>query len=109
VSELVIVDSRVANLASIAGAFRRLNATITVTADPDVVRTAALVVVPGVGAFGAGMAALRARGLDTVIRDVAARGTPLFKAVALALRQAVQITSFDDVPSTKGTLGKPRE
>jgi len=32
-----------------------------------------------------------------------------FKAVALALRQAVQITSFDDVPSTKGTLGKPRE
>jgi len=77
VSELVIVDSRVANLASIAGAFRRLNATIAVTADPDVVRTAARLVVPGVGAFGAGMTALRARGLDTIIRDLAARGTPL--------------------------------
>jgi imidazoleglycerol phosphate dehydratase HisB len=30
-----------------------------------------------------------------------------FKAVALALRQAVACTSFDDVPSTKGTLGDP--
>ena len=37
------------------------------------------------------------------------RAEAAFKAVALALRQAVQITSFDDVPSTKGTLGKPRE
>src|SRR5436309_15803749 len=37
------------------------------------------------------------------------RAEAAFKAVALALRQAVQITPFDDVPSTKGTLGKPRE
>ncbi len=33
-----------------------------------------------------------------------------FKAVALALRQAVACTPFGDVPSTKGTLGEaPRE
>src|SRR5204863_8843726 len=31
------------------------------------------------------------------------RAEAAFKAVALALRQAVQITPFDDVPSTKGT------
>lgn len=30
------------------------------------------------------------------------------KAVALALRQAVARSGFDDVPSTKGTLGAPR-
>jgi imidazoleglycerol-phosphate dehydratase len=30
-----------------------------------------------------------------------------FKAVALALRQAVARAPFDDVPSTKGTLGGP--
>jgi imidazoleglycerol-phosphate dehydratase len=29
-----------------------------------------------------------------------------FKATALALRQAVACSGFDDVPSTKGTLGK---
>jgi len=37
------------------------------------------------------------------------RAEAAFKAVALALRQAVAHTPFDDVPSTKGTLGKPRE
>ncbi|HEX9346724.1 MAG TPA: imidazoleglycerol-phosphate dehydratase HisB [Gemmatimonadales bacterium] len=31
-----------------------------------------------------------------------------FKATALALRQAVALSGFDDVPSTKGTLGGAR-
>ncbi|HLQ59860.1 MAG TPA: hypothetical protein VK113_10115, partial [Gemmatimonadales bacterium] len=68
-SDVVIVDSGVANLASIAGAFRRLNAGVVITADPATARDAARIVLPGVGAFGAGVAALRSRGLDTVIRD----------------------------------------
>jgi imidazole glycerol phosphate synthase glutamine amidotransferase subunit len=77
VSDVVIVDSGVANLASIAGAFRRLGATAVIAADPAVVHDAARLVLPGVGAFGAGAAALRGRGLDDAIRNAAARGTPL--------------------------------
>src|SRR5258705_4929615 len=99
VSELVIVDSRVANLASIAGAFRRLHATITVTADADVVRTAARLVLPGVGAFGAGMAALRARGLDIAIRDVAARGTPL---LGVCLGMQMLCDASEEAPGVTG-------
>ena len=76
-SDVVIVDSGVANLASIAGAFRRLHAAPVVTDDPATVRAAARLAIPGVGAFGAGMTALRARGLDVAIRDVTARGVPL--------------------------------
>ncbi len=34
------------------------------------------------------------------------RAESAFKATALALRQAVARSGFDDVPSTKGTLGK---
>ena len=33
------------------------------------------------------------------------RAEAAFKATALALRQAVARSGFDDVPSTKGTLG----
>jgi len=36
------------------------------------------------------------------------RAEAAFKAVALALRQAVSRSGFDDVPSTKGTLGGSR-
>jgi len=37
------------------------------------------------------------------------RSEAAFKALALALRQAVACSGGDDVPSTKGTLGAPRD
>src|SRR2546430_16536764 len=75
-ADVVIVDSGVANLASITSGFVRLGASVAVTRDPIVVRQAPRVVLPGVGAFGAGMGALRAGGPDGAIRGVAASGTP---------------------------------
>jgi len=60
--DVVIVNSGVANLASICSAFRRLGTSVVVTDDPSVVAAARRVVLPGVGAFGAGLAALRAGG-----------------------------------------------
>src|SRR2546429_8702509 len=75
-TDVVIVDSGVANLASIASAFRRLGATVVVTGDEGVVRGAPRVVLPGVGAFGAGLGALRARRLDLAVTQAAVRGPP---------------------------------
>jgi imidazoleglycerol-phosphate dehydratase len=37
------------------------------------------------------------------------RAEAAFKAVALALRQAVACSGSDEIPSTKGTLGRPRD
>jgi imidazole glycerol phosphate synthase glutamine amidotransferase subunit len=98
-SDVVIVDSGVANLASITGAFRRLGASVAVTADPARVRDAARVVLPGVGAFGTGMAALRNNGLDAVIREAAARGTPLL-GVCLGMQLLCEASEED--PGTVG-------
>src|SRR2546430_8350040 len=75
-TEVVIVDSGVANLASIASAFRRLGANVVVTGDEGVVQDAPRVVLPGVGAFGAGLGALRARRLDEAVTQTAGRGAP---------------------------------
>jgi imidazole glycerol phosphate synthase glutamine amidotransferase subunit len=97
--DVVIVDSGVANLASIAGAFRRLGASIAVTADPTVARTAARIVLPGVGAFGAGMAALRASDLETAIRDVASRGTPIL-GVCLGMQMLCEAS--EETPGVAG-------
>src|SRR5438876_3888018 len=76
-ADVVIVNSGVANLASITSAFSRLGTNVVVTDDAGVVAAARRVVLPGVGAFGAGLAALRARRLDSAITDAVARGTPL--------------------------------
>ncbi|MFN8583227.1 MAG: imidazole glycerol phosphate synthase subunit HisF [Gemmatimonadaceae bacterium] len=84
-TDLVIIDSGVANLSSVRGAFARLGVEATVSADADVVRRATRLVLPGVGAFGAGMAALQSRGLDDAVRDAVASGTPLL-AICLGLQ-----------------------
>ncbi len=98
-SDVVTVDSGVANLASIAGAFRRLGVTPIVSADPEIVRDAARLVLPGVGAFGMGMSALRSRGLDAVIRDHAARGTPI---LGICLGMQMLCDASDETPGVTG-------
>ena len=71
---IAVVETGVANLASIANAFARLGERVTLTSDPAVVRKAARLVLPGVGAFGAAAAQLRARGLDGALRESVAGG-----------------------------------
>jgi imidazole glycerol-phosphate synthase subunit HisH len=74
---ITMIDYGGSNLRSAQKAFEYVGATVQVTADPDTVRQAEKLVLPGVGAFGAGMAAIRRRGLEPAIKEAAAKGTPL--------------------------------
>jgi glutamine amidotransferase len=64
--DIVIVASG-ANIASLQFALQRLDTDATVSADPDEIRAASHVILPGVGAAGVAMSRLRQSGLDTVI------------------------------------------
>jgi imidazole glycerol phosphate synthase glutamine amidotransferase subunit len=55
---LTIVNTGLANTASVAAAFRRLGVPVQITRARDVIQNATHLVLPGVGAFGAGMAIL---------------------------------------------------
>ena len=72
-------------MASVQAAFARLGIASEVTVDPHALSRASHVVVPGVGAFGAGMKALRSRGFDDVIVNAVASGRPLL-AICLGLQ-----------------------
>jgi imidazole glycerol-phosphate synthase subunit HisH len=74
---ITMIDYGGSNLRSAQKAFEYVGATVQVTADPDAVRRAEKLVLPGVGAFGAGMAAIRRRGLEPAIKKAAAKGIPL--------------------------------
>lgn len=67
-SETIVIQTGVANLASMLEGLARLGATPRVSRDVEDVRRAERVVLPGVGTFGAGMAALREYGLVDVLR-----------------------------------------
>ena len=66
-SDVTIIDSGGANLASLQFALERLGATSTVSSDPAVIAAARRVLLPGVGAAGDAMARLRGAGLDRAI------------------------------------------
>ncbi len=75
-SEVLLVDYGMGNLRSVARAFERAGAKPRVSADPDEVRSADRVVVPGAGAAGDAMRALDASGLSEALRERFRQGRP---------------------------------
>jgi cyclase len=98
-SEIVIVDSGVANLASVTAAFHRLGATTLVSSDPTVVAGARRLVLPGVGAFGAAVQSLRSQWLDSAIRAAVDAQTPV---LAICLGMQVLAEASDESPGVGG-------
>lgn len=70
-TNVAIIDSGGANIASLQFALERLGAESRLTADPSVINSASHVILPGVGAAAAAMARIRARGLETIIPGLA--------------------------------------
>lgn len=73
---VAVLDYGIGNLHSAHKALERVGADARLTDDPGLIADADAVVLPGVGAFGACMAALRATGLDDAARHAAASGRP---------------------------------
>ncbi len=71
---IAIVDYGVGNLRSVENALKRLGAEYILTSDPETIRTASKVILPGVGNVAEAMANLREKGLVEAIR---ARRKPL--------------------------------
>src|SRR5581483_9067753 len=65
--DAVIIDSGGANLASLEFAFERLGARTRVSADPEVIRSAARVVLPGVGSAKDAMQRLQSSSIAAVL------------------------------------------
>ena len=66
--EVHVVQTGTANLASVLAGLKRAGATPILTTEAEKIRRASHVVVPGVGAFAASMAALREHGLVDDLR-----------------------------------------
>jgi glutamine amidotransferase len=74
---IAIVDYGIGNLGSVTKGFRHVGATTVLSGDPEVLRHADALVLPGDGAFGAAMAEVRTRGLVPVLRDAVDAGVPV--------------------------------
>ncbi|HEY5947863.1 MAG TPA: imidazole glycerol phosphate synthase subunit HisH [Kofleriaceae bacterium] len=82
---IAILDVCSGNLRSVERALQHVGGNVVVTRDPDVVRKADKLVVPGQGAFGMFMRGLVERGLGDVLRERIAAGTP-YLGICLGLQ-----------------------
>ncbi len=82
---IAIVDVCSGNLRSVERAIAKVGGEVVVTRDPDVVRTADKIVVPGQGAFGVFMRGLVERGLGDALREAITSGRP-YLGICLGLQ-----------------------
>lgn len=74
---IAIIDYGVGNLFSLTSSLGSIGAETVITSDPDVIRKADKLLLPGVGAFSDAIAKLRATGLDKVIIEEVRGGKEL--------------------------------
>ena len=74
---IAIVDYGVGNLFSLTSSFAAIGVEAVATSDPEKIRRADRIILPGVGAFGDAAKKLRETGLDRVVCEEAKKGKPL--------------------------------
>jgi glutamine amidotransferase len=93
---IAIVDVCSGNLRSVERALEHVGGEVVVTRDPETVRRADKIVVPGQGAFGVFMRELVARDLGTVLREAIAAGVPYF-GICLGMQVLFEHSEEGDV------------
>ena len=110
---LAVVNSDVANLRSVVNTLRRLKIEASVVNSAEELDHANRIIVPGVGAFGAGMAGLHARGLVEPLRAKAAAGIPILGiclGMQLLFETSEELGTFEGLgllPRCGGTRRRP--
>ncbi len=96
---ITVIDYEAGNLGSVEKALLSLGETIVITKDPDVIRAAEKVILPGVGAFGDAMQNLERLQLVEPIREFAASGKPF---LGICLGQQLLFESSEESPGVAG-------
>ena len=88
---VAIIDYGVGNLFSLKSSFAEIGEEAIVTADPEELRAADRLILPGVGAFGDAAAKLRESGLDKVLTQEVQKGKPLM-GICLGMQMLLDIS-----------------
>jgi glutamine amidotransferase len=96
---IAVVDYGVNNLASVVRALGAGGHRAHLTRDPDEVRRAERVLVPGVGNFGQGSRTLADTGLGEAVREVARAGRPVL-GICLGLQLFFEMS--EEAPEARG-------
>ncbi|BDE07911.1 imidazole glycerol phosphate synthase subunit HisH [Vulcanimicrobium alpinum] len=98
-AQIAVIDYGGGNIGSLLAALERRSVDLVLTGDPAVVAAAPAAILPGDGAFGATMDALRERGIDRAVREVVAAGRPF---LGICVGMQVLFDSSDEYGGAAG-------
>ena len=104
---IAIVDYGVGNLFSLCSSFKAIGAEVAVTSDPDVIRSADKIILPGVGAFGDAIKKLKDTGLDKIITEETKKGKKLMGiclGMQLLLERSYEYGCHEGLGLIKGSI-----
>ena len=96
---IAVLDYGIGNLRSAEKALQHVGGDALLSSDRGFIRDADAVVLPGVGAFGACMSALRAAGLETSVHEAVSSGRP-FLGICVGMQML-----FDGSEETANATG----
>jgi len=94
---IVIINTRAANVHSVDKALRKVGANPVITSDPKELASADAAVLPGVGASDSVMTALNSLGLTDPVKQFAASGRPLL-CICVGLQVLFNSSEEGDLP-----------
>ena len=103
----VTIVGGLGNVGSVRNMLVRLGFAAEVSEDPDRVRTAHKLILPGVGAFDAGVGGLRERGLDVALVEAVAAGASLL-GICLGMQLLLQGSEEGRLPGLGLVAGRAR-
>ena len=96
---IALIDYDAGNIKSVEKAFQSLGKEVVLTRDPEVLKRADHVVLPGVGNFGDAMENLNRYHLVPVIHEIVEKGTP-FLGICLGLQ--ILFERSEESPGVEG-------
>lgn len=93
---IVVVDYELGNLASIVNALKKLEIPSRISGDPNMIKKAKALILPGVGAAGEGMKNLKNTGLDKVITKEIQNSKPIL-GICLGMQLLFERSEEGDV------------
>ncbi len=100
---IVIIDYGMGNLRSVQKAIEAVGHRAEISGDPDVVRTASKLILPGVGAFADAIAELKRTGLGDAFKEAVLAGKPCL-GVCLGLQLLFDASEEDGLHQGLGLI-----
>lgn len=94
----LIINYGMGNVASVANMVRYIGGEARISTSPDEVRAAPILILPGVGAFDAGIRSLRETGMDTAIHEAVTDNSATLLGICLGMQLLMDSSEEGQLP-----------